>query len=39
MEKLYTKIKKYNIPVIGINRKFINKSLRELETIIDNIKN
>ena len=39
IEKLYAKIKKYNIPIIGINRKFINKSLRELEKIIDSIKN
>lgn len=35
MGKLYRKIEKYNIPVIGINRKFINKSLKELEDIID----
>ena len=39
IEKLYAKIKKYNIPIIGINRKFINKSLRELEKIIDSINN
>ena len=39
IEKLYNKINKYNIPIIGINRKFINKSLRQLETIIDNTKN
>ena len=39
IEKLYAKIKKYNIPIIGINRKFINKSLRELEKIIDSRKN
>lgn len=36
--KLYEKISKYNIPIIGINRKFINKSLKELEEIIHNIK-
>lgn len=36
--KLYEKISKYNIPIIGINRKFINKSLKELEEIINNIK-
>lgn len=35
MEKLYDKIKSYNIPIIGINRKYINKSLNELEKIID----
>ena len=35
MEKLYKKIEKFNIPVIGINRKFINKSLKELEDIIN----
>lgn len=34
MEKLYDKIKNYNIPIIGINRKYINKSLNELEKII-----
>ena len=34
-EKLYDKIKSYNIPIIGINRKYINKSLNELEKIID----
>ncbi len=39
IEKLCDKIKKYNIPIIGINRKYINKSLRQLETIIDNTKN
>lgn len=31
MEKLYSKIKEYNIPIIGINRKYINKSLKQLE--------
>lgn len=31
MEKLYSKIKEYNIPVIGINRKYIHKSLKQLE--------
>lgn len=38
MEKLYKKIQKYNIPIIGINRKFVNKSLKELETVINNSK-
>lgn len=36
MEKLYSKIKEYNIPIIGVNRKYINKSLKELENIIKN---
>lgn len=36
MKKLYSEISKYNIPIIGINRKFINKSLKELEEIIYN---
>ena len=35
MEKLYNKIKEYNIPMIGINRKYINKSLKQLEEIIN----
>ena len=39
MEKLYRKIEKFNIPVIGINRKFINKSLKELENIIEKVNN
>lgn len=34
MEKLHGKIKKYNIPIIGVNRKYINKSLKELEKIM-----
>lgn len=34
MEKLYNKIKKYNIPIIGINRKYINKSYNLLKDII-----
>lgn len=37
IEKLSTKIKDYNIPIIGINRKYINKSLKELESIIGNL--
>lgn len=36
MEKLYSKIKHYNIPIIGINRKYINKSLNQLKNIIEN---
>ena len=38
MQKLADKIKDYNIPIIGINRKYINKSLKELETLIKDIK-
>lgn len=38
MEKLYNKLKKYNIPFIGINRGHINKSLKQLEEIIAKIK-
>lgn len=38
MEKLFSKINDLNIPMIGINRKYINKSLKELESIIDEIK-
>lgn len=34
MEKVYEKISDLEIPMIGINRKYINKSLRELEDII-----
>lgn len=39
MEKLYDKIKEYDIPFIGINRKYINKSLKQLEKIINETKN
>lgn len=35
MEKLYENIKELNIPIIGINRKYINKSLKELEKVLD----
>lgn len=35
MEKLYEKIKDLNIPIIGINRKYINKSLNELKKVIN----
>lgn len=34
IEKLYNKIREYNIPIIGINRKYINKSLKQMEEII-----
>lgn len=36
IEKVYEGIKEYNIPIIGINRKYIKKSLTELERIIKN---
>ena len=36
MQKLYENIKELNIPIIGINRKYINKSLKELEKLLDN---
>ena len=36
IKKLYEKIKDYNIPIIGINRKYINKSLNQLKSIIEN---
>ncbi len=35
IEKLYDKIKTLEIPIIGINRKYIKKSLKQLETIIE----
>ena len=35
IEKLYEYVKEYNIPFIGINRKYINKSLKELKIIIE----
>ncbi len=38
MQKLYDNIKDLNIPIIGINRKYINKSLNELNKIIEGIK-
>ena len=38
MEKLCDKIKGYKIPIIGINRKYINKSLKQLEKIVGEIK-
>lgn len=39
MEKLNNKIAYLNIPIIGINRKFINKSLNELVKLIRSSKN
>lgn len=39
MEKLYEEVKEYNIPFIGINRKYINKSLNELKLILEKSKN
>ena len=38
IEKLHNNIKKYNIPMIGINRKYINKSLKQLESLINEVK-
>ena len=38
IEKLKNKTTDYDIPYIGINRKYINQSLKELKNIIDNIK-
>lgn len=37
IEKLKEKTIKYNIPYIGINRKYINKSYKELKNILNNI--
>lgn len=36
MQKLYEKTKELNIPIIGINRKYINKSLKKLEKLLTN---
>ncbi len=38
MQKLYENIKDLDIPVIGINRKYINKSLNELKEIVNSVK-
>lgn len=38
IEKLHNRIKEYNIPIVGINRKYINKSLKQLEIIIKRAK-
>lgn len=38
IDKVYEGLKEYNIPFIGINRKYINKSLKELEDIISKTK-
>ena len=35
MQKLYEDIKDLNIPIVGINRKYINKSLKELKKILE----
>lgn len=35
IEKIYEGLKEYNIPIIGINRKYIRKSLIELEKVIE----
>ena len=34
MEKLYDKIKNLEVPIIGINRKYIKKSLAQLEALL-----
>lgn len=34
IEKIYEGIKEYNIPIIGINRKYVRKSLIKLEKLI-----
>ena len=36
MQKLYEDVKELNIPIIGINRKYINKSLKELKKVLEN---
>lgn len=36
MQKLYEKIKDYDIPIIGINRKYIKKSLNKLKDVLEN---
>lgn len=36
MQKLYENTKELNIPIIGINRKYINKSLKKLENLLTN---
>lgn len=38
MDKLSKKIEDLNIPIIGINRKYVHKSLKELEDVIKNSK-
>ncbi len=38
MQKLYENTKDLNIPIVGINRKYINKSLNELKEIINSVK-
>lgn len=35
MQELYKNTKELNIPIIGINRKYINKSLTELEKLLN----
>ena len=36
IDKLAKKVQKFNIPIIGINRKYINKSLSQLDELIKN---
>ena len=38
MDKLYEKIKDLNIPIIGINRKYIRKSYNQLNELLSNLK-
>ena len=35
IEKIYEGLREYDIPIIGINRKYVRKSLKELEKVID----
>ncbi len=37
IEKLYEKIEDLEIPLIGVNRKYVNKSLKELENLVKNV--
>lgn len=36
MQELYENTKELNIPIIGINRKYINKSLKKLKELLEN---
>ena len=37
IEKLKNKVSNYDIPFVGINRKYINKSYNELKMILDSV--
>ncbi len=39
IEKVYEKVKEFNIPIIGVNRKYVSKSLKILEEILNEDKN